>query len=58
MYGWGNILTLSLPRGGKELGQFCMVEQGHGIWLLHPDSQYKLVFTLFIIGCLDVSDTQ
>ena len=27
---------------------------------MHPGlcNQYKLVFTLFIIGCLDVSDTQ
>ena len=30
------------------------------MWLLHPglDNQYKLMFTLFIIGWLQVSDTQ
>ena len=30
------------------------------MWLLCPglDNQYKLVFTVFAIGCLDVSETQ
>ena len=30
------------------------------MWPLHPgfDNQYKMVFTLFIIGCSDVSNKQ
>ena len=30
------------------------------MWPLHPglDNQYKLMFTVFTNGCLDVSDTE
>ena len=39
---------------------FLILKPGHSMRSLHPglDNQYKLMLTLFIIGCLGVTETQ
>ena len=51
-----DIYFLSNQSTNRQL--LCMVGRSNMAFASTFDNQYKLVSTLFIIGCLDVSDTQ